>query len=181
MMKRLFLAAVLLASSAVSASAQTPSPIAADPAADTTNPAALVEIAAPSHGEQLLGAFYLSAGAGSHSTAIIYHGFPGYEQNLDLAQALRRAGYNVLAVHYRGSWGIKSDFSFAHAIEDADAEVKWISSPEVVAKYHVDPERIVLIGHSMGGYMALSAAVHNPRVAAAVLISAAALGHRFAS
>jgi dienelactone hydrolase len=161
--------------------AQIPSSaISADPPADSANPASLVEIAVPSHGAQLLGAFYLASGSAPHPTAIIYHGFPGYEQNLDLAQTLRRAGYNVLAVHYRGSWGVSDNFSFQHAIEDADAEVEWITSVEVAAKYRVDPTRIVLIGHSMGGYMALSAASHHSGVAAAIAISGASLGHRFA-
>src|ERR1700677_2567184 len=32
----------------------------------------------------------------------------------------------------------------------------------------------------MGGFMAISAAAHNPKVRAAVLISAASIGHRFA-
>jgi dienelactone hydrolase len=156
------------------------SPISVDPPPDSANPASLVEIAVPSHNAQLLGAFYLASGSRPHPTAIIYHGFPGYEQNLDLAQTLRRAGYNVLAVHYRGSWGVSDNFSFQHAIEDADAEVEWITSAEVAAKYRIDPTRIVLIGHSMGGYMALSAAAHHGRVAAAISISGASLGHRFA-
>jgi len=102
-MRSAFLAGTLLM--AATLHAQTPSPISADPPSDSANPASLVEIAVPSHGAQLLGAFYLASGVGPHPIAIIYHGFPGYEQNLDLAQALRRAGYNVLAVHYRGSWG----------------------------------------------------------------------------
>lgn len=156
------------------------SAISADPPADATNPASLVEITVPSHGVQLLGALYTPSGAGPHPAAIILHGFPGFEQNLDLAQVLRRAGYVVLAVHYRGSWGVPGEFSFAHAIEDADAEVEWIDSPPVAAKYHIDAARVVVIGHSMGGYMALSAAAHNPNVAAAVSISGASLGHRFA-
>lgn len=178
-MRSAFLAGILLVTATLHAQSA-PSAIFADLPADSANPASLVEIAVPSHGAQLLGAFYLASGAGPHPTAIIYHGFPGYEQNLDLAQALRRAGYNVLAIHYRGSWGVSGTFSFQHVIEDADAEVEWITSAEVVAKYHVDPTRIVVIGHSMGGYAALSAAAHNTRVAAAISISGASLGHRFA-
>jgi uncharacterized protein len=177
-MRSAFLAGTLLMAAALNA--QTSSPISVDPPADSANPASLVEIAVPSHGAQLLGAFYLASGAQPHPTAIIYHGFPGYEQNLDLAQVLRRAGYNVLAVHYRGSWGVSGNFSFQHAIEDADTEVEWITSAAVAAKYHVDAARIVLIGHSMGGYMALSAAAHHASVAAAISISGASLGHRFA-
>ncbi len=83
------------------------SPLDTDPPPDTANPASMVEITEPSHDVQLLGVLYTAAGARPHATchmphAIIYHGFPGYAQNLDLAQVLRRAGYNVLAVHYRG-------------------------------------------------------------------------------
>lgn len=176
-MRSAFLAGIVLL--AVSLHAQGPSPVAADPPADSAHPASFVEIVVPSHGGQLLGAFYLASGAGPHPTAIIYHGFPGYEQNLDLAQAIRRAGYNVLAVHYRGSWGVSGNFSFQHVIEDADAEVSWLSSAEVAAKYQVDRARIVVIGHSMGGYAALSAAAHNAGVAAVISISGASLGHRF--
>ena len=177
-MKSLALTAALLTSTALWA--QNAAPITSDTPADPKAPAALVEIAVPSHGAQLLGALYLAAGANAHPTVILYHGFPGYEQNLDLAQVLRRAGYNVLAVHYRGSWGIKGGFSFTHAIEDGDAQVDWITSPGVAAKYRVDPARVILIGHSMGGFVALSSAAHSPKVRAAVLISAASLGHRFA-
>ncbi len=107
------------------------------------------------------------------------HGFPGYEQNLDLAQAIRRAGWNVLAVHYRGSWGVKGTFSYAHAIEDADAEVAFVRDPANVAKYHIDPGKIVLLGHSMGGFMVASAAAHDPRVAGVVMISAWNIGASF--
>jgi dienelactone hydrolase len=161
--------------------AQTPSsPVSTDPPADSVNPASLVEIAVPSHGAQLPGAFYLVSGSRPHPAAIIFHDFPGYEQNPDLAQTLRRAGYNVLAVHYRGIWGVSGNFSYQHAIEDADAEVEWITSAEVAAKYRVDSTRIVLPGHSMGGYMALSAAAHHAGVAATIAISGASHGHRFA-
>ncbi|WP_446742441.1 alpha/beta hydrolase family protein [Silvibacterium acidisoli] len=130
----------------------------------------------PSHGSNLLGVFYLAAGAGPHPTAVLFHGFPGYEQNLDLAQELRRAGWNVLAVHYRGSWGVAGKFSFLGSAEDADAEVNFVLDPRNTAEYRIDPDRIVVIGHSMGGFMAASAAAHNPRVKAAVLLSAWNIG-----
>jgi acetyl esterase/lipase len=130
----------------------------------------------PSHGTTLLGVMYLAAGAGPHPTAVIFHGFPGFEQNLDLAQTLRAHGWNVLAMHYRGSWGVKGDFSFTHAAEDADTQVQFLLDPANAAKYRIDPHRIVVIGHSMGGYIAASAAAHAPQIAGAVLISAWNIG-----
>jgi hypothetical protein len=42
----------------------------------------------------------------------------------------------VLAVHYRGSWGVPGGFSIQHAIEDADAEVEWLRSDAIAARYH---------------------------------------------
>jgi acetyl esterase/lipase len=137
------------------------------------------QMALPSHGSNLLGVFYLAAGAGPHPTAIIFHGFPGYEQNLDIAQTLRAHGWNVLAMHYRGSWGVKGSFSFEHAAEDADTEVQFLLDPANTQKYRIDPHRIVVIGHSMGGHMAVSAMAHNPQVTAAVLISAWNIGTDF--
>jgi pimeloyl-ACP methyl ester carboxylesterase len=132
----------------------------------------MVQLSVPSHGEHLLGVFYLAEGPGPHPTAIVMHGFPGYEQNLDIAQALRRAGWNVMAVHYRGSWGVKGSFSFTHVLEDADAEVAFLRDPAVDAKYHIDTAKIVLVGHSMGGFAVASATAHDPRVAGVVMISA---------
>lgn len=177
-------AALLLVSTAlfcaVVGHAQIPAALTTDPAPDAANPPSMVSLAGvPSHGENLLGVFYLASGAGPHPTLVLMHGFPGYEQNLDLAQAIRRAGWNVLAVHYRGSWGVKGAFSYAHAIEDADAEVAFVKDPANVAKYHIDINRIVLLGHSMGGYMVASAAAHDPKIAGVVMISAWNIGASF--
>jgi pimeloyl-ACP methyl ester carboxylesterase len=155
---------------AVTLCAQAPAKTVAGP------PASMQQMLLPSHGSDLLGVFYLAAGAGSHPTAIILHGFPGFEQNLDLAQTLRAHGWNVLAVHYRGSWGTKGDFSFTHCAEDADTEVRFVLDAANAAKYRIDTKRVIVIGHSMGGFMAAYALAHNPQVAGAVLISAWDIG-----
>jgi uncharacterized protein len=141
-------------------------------AQDASRPAATEQMVLPSRNVMLYGIFYLAAGAGRHPTAVLFHGFPGFEQNLDIAQDLRVHGWNVLAMHYRGSWGVKGDFSFEHSAEDADAQVSYVLDPENARKYGIDTHRVIVIGHSMGGYMAASAAARNKAVAAAVLISA---------
>jgi uncharacterized protein len=134
-----------------------------------------------SHGVMLYGIFYLAAGAGPHPTAILFHGFPGFEQNLDIAQYLRAHGWNALAMHYRGSWGVKGDFSFEHSAEDADVQVSYVLAAANAAKYGIDTHRVFVIGHSMGGYMAASAIAHNRGVAGAVLISAWNIGADYES
>jgi pimeloyl-ACP methyl ester carboxylesterase len=141
-----------------------PSAIALDPPQDKEHPAHSAEMVVPSHGEKLTGIFYFAAGAGDHPTVVLLHGFPGYEQNLDLAQAIRRAGWNVLALHYRGSWGVGGDFSLEHSMEDADTMVDFVFSDEAAKKLHIDRKHIAVVGHSMGGYMALSTTAHHPSV-----------------
>lgn len=134
-------------------------------------PAADVAVAIASHGENLLGRMLLAAGTRAHPTAIFLHGFPGYEQNDDLAQALRRSGWNVLSVHYRGAWGTGGAFSITHAIEDAQSMAEWVFSAD--AKYRVDTNKVVVVGHSLGGFIAAETMAHNPRIGAAVLLSQA--------
>ena len=127
----------------------------------------------PSHGKAMNAIAYLAAGAGPHPVVIVLHGFPGNEKNLDLAQAIRRAGWNALFFNYRGRWGTPGTFSFGNAIEDTQTAIAWIREPANAAKLHSDPKRIVLVGHSMGGFMAAYAGSHDPAVLATGLISAA--------
>ncbi len=171
---RWFLAAVLLLSLGGTAGAATPLAITADPPQDKAHPAAMAYVRIPSHGSLLNGVLYTAAGAGPHPAVMLFHGFPGNEQNLDLAQAIRRAGFDVLTMHYRGAWGSPGSFSFAHALEDSDAALIFLRAN--AGKFHIDARRIFVAGHSMGGWMAVSAAAHDPAVAGAILISAADMG-----
>ena len=162
-------------SEAPSAVAQVPAAITADPPANKTAPAAMEQLAIPSHGAIMNGLIYLAAGAEPHPTVILLHGFPGYEQNLDLAQSIRRAGWNVLFFHYRGSWGSQGAFSFANAIEDTQTAIAWSRDPQNAKKFRIDPARLVLIGHSMGGFMA-SAAGREPSIKAVAMVAAWNIG-----
>lgn len=132
----------------------------------------------PSHGALLNAFVYVAAGAGPHPAVVLLHGFPGNERNLDLAQDMRRAGWDVLFFNYRGSWGSAGDFSFTHGIEDTAAAVDYVRSPAMARILRLDPSRIVLIGHSMGGFMAVQAAAADPTIAGIGLISAADIGGR---
>jgi pimeloyl-ACP methyl ester carboxylesterase len=116
--------------------------------------------------------FYLAGGEGPHPTLVLLHGFPGNEQNLDLAQAIRRAGWNVLTLHYRGSWGSPGLFSIAHALEDADAAVAFARRPDITEEFSIDASRIVLAGHSMGGFATASHARADERLLGVILLDA---------
>lgn len=135
--------------------------------------AAMETFQIPSHGQLLNALLYVAAGSSPHPTVVLLHGFPGNERNLDLAQAMRRAGWNVLYFNYRGSWGTPGDFSFSHCLEDVASAVAYLKTPENAAKLRIDPSRIVLIGHSMGGFMAILSAATDPSILAMGTISAA--------
>jgi pimeloyl-ACP methyl ester carboxylesterase len=159
-----------------------PRAVVADPLADTGHPAALAAFVIPTRDGALNAVMYTAADAGPHPVLLLLHGFPGNEQNLDLAQAARRAGWNVLTLHYRGSWGSPGSFSFAHCAEDAATAIAYLRSPAAVAR-GVDPARIVVAGHSMGGIMAARVAADDPAILGAFLIDPAdfaAIGRSFA-
>jgi pimeloyl-ACP methyl ester carboxylesterase len=152
---------------------QPPSAVIADPAPDAAHPPSMDAFQIPSHGEKLNALAYLAAGPGTHPTVILLHGFPGNERNLDLAQAIRRDGWNVLFFDYRGSWGTLGSFSFSNSMQDTEAAIAYLREPANAARLHTDPANIVLMGHSMGGMIAANIGAHDPTIRAIGLISAA--------
>ena len=150
--------------------------ISTDPEPDKANPAAMQSFQLDSHGSLLNAFVYIAAGSTPHPTGILLHGFPGNERNLDLAQSIRRAGWNVLYFDYRGSWGSPGDFSFNHGIEDAQSAIAYLRDTANAARLRSDGRTIVLVGHSMGGFVALEAGAFDSTIRAIVTISAADLG-----
>jgi Dipeptidyl aminopeptidases/acylaminoacyl-peptidases len=170
------LSALLLLLACNASAQQLPSAITTDALPDKDFPAIMEAPDILSHGSRLNAVFYLASGSGPHPTALLLHGFPGNEKNMDLAYVLQRAGWNVLFPNYRGSWGSAGTFSFANAIEDTQSAVDFLRDPANVKKYRIDSKRIVLVGHSMGGFMAAYVAAHDPQVAALVMICAWNIG-----
>ena len=155
---------------------QTPAAVVTDPAVDKQSPPALSVFTIPSHGVEMDAFFYLASGAVPHGTVILLHGLPGYEINEDLAQSIRRSGWNVLLFHYRGTWGAEGAFSQSSAIEDTAEVVRFLREPANAAKYHVDPRSLVVIGHSFGGFLAGYECSHDANIRAVAMISAVNLG-----
>jgi uncharacterized protein len=133
-------------------------PVADDPQPDPHFPASLVQLSFDSHGSRLNGVLYMAGGPGPHPTVLVLHGFPGFERNLDLAQAYRRTGWNALVFHYRGAWGSQGDFTFAHVLEDVRTALDFVRSDFSADQHRADPERVALVGHSMGGWASLMTA-----------------------
>ena len=149
-----------------------------DPPHDKAHPAAMEVLHIPSGGVRINGLAYLAAGAGPHPVLVLMHGLPGNEKNLDLAQAVRRAGWSVVTFNYRGSWGSPGAFRFAGNLEDARAVLSYLRDPANAAHLALDPKRIVVAGHSMGGWVTAMTAERDPDLAGTILISAANMGGR---
>ena len=151
-------------------------PIAQDPPLDPAHPALSAEVVFESGGARMFGLIYEAPGAGPHPTAIVLHGFPGNERNLDLAQAIRRAGWNAVFFHYRGAWGSEGDFGFVHVLEDVAAVAAALAQPAFAAEHRIDPSQLALVGHSMGGFAALVSASELPAVDCVASLAGANLG-----
>src|SRR6266403_1108851 len=153
-----------------------PAAIFTDPPADAAHPAKMTVLHIPSHGVLINGIAYQPAGAGLHPTLVICHGLPGNEKNLDLAQAVRRAGWNAVTFNYRGSWGSPGVYRFTQNLEDADAVLAYLRDPSTATRLGIDTQRIAIAGHSMGGWVVAHTAAHDPALIGAILISAGDMG-----
>ena len=152
-----------------------PAAIFTDPLPDKAHPARMEVLHIPSGGVEINGLAYLARGAGPHPTLVLCHGWPGNEKNLDLAQAVRRAGWNVVTFNYRGSWGSPGNFRFVQNPEDAAAVLAYLRAPANAARLGVNPARLAIMGHSMGGWVTAVVASRDNGLIGAGLISAANL------
>jgi acetyl esterase/lipase len=165
-------AAAAIASSSLPAQ-QIPLAIYTDPPHDKEHPARMEVLHIPSGGVKINGVAYLASGAGVHPTFVFFHGLPGNEKNLDVAQAVRRAGWNAITVNYRGSWGSPGEFRFGNNLEDANAVLAFFRDSANARSLGVDTSRLVIAGHSMGGWVVALTAAHDRGLLGAILISAA--------
>lgn len=167
---------LLLSCSCLLVAQEIPAAVIADPPHDAAHPATTVVATIASGDATMNGLLYVAAGKGPHPTLLLLHGLPGNEQNLDLAQAVRRGGWNVLTMHYRGSWGSGGAFSFTHAVEDVHAALGWLRTPANVEKGRIDAARLAVAGHSFGGMLAAEAAATDSKLLGVAMISAWNLG-----
>lgn len=81
---------------------------------------------------------------------LMLHGFPGLQQNEDIAAELCRRGMTVLMPRFCGCWGSGGDFTPRRLLADAHAALR------LLKRYPgVDPLRVGVLGYSLGGWVAL--------------------------
>jgi len=92
-------------------------------------------------------------------TLLYFHGtFRNLFQNLHKIEALRTAGFSVLAVEYRG-WGLSTPITPSEQTILRDADVAWTE----LQRHEPRPDKRVLYGHSMGSGVAVDLASRLPK------------------
>lgn len=122
---------------------------------------------------------YAPAGTGPAPTAILFHGIPGNEQNLDLAQHLRREGFTVITFHYSGCWGSEGEYRIANNLEDAETVFDFVMS-RGCEWMRFDPNNLYVVGHSLGGFVAAHIMARHSEIKKGALIMPCDIG-RFAT
>lgn len=89
--------------------------------------------------------------------ALLLRGVPGVEDNADLAYALRDAGLHCLDL--RHGWDTAETGAGA-SVEAARREVA-AARAWLAARGDVEADRLVVVGHGLGGYLALRAALED--------------------
>ncbi len=130
-----------------------------------------VTIAGP-HGRRLRAWFVPAPVDGPQPAALVLHGWTGSASlMLPIAKPLLAAGLHVLVLDAR-CHGRSDDDDFSSMPDfatDAEHALMWLRSDP-----RVDPDSVVLVGHSVGAGACLMVAARDTRVAAVVSISSMA-------
>ena len=127
------------------------------------------DVSFESEGYKLLGRMYRPNKSGRFPAVAICHGYPGDTKNMDLAEELALNGIVTLILYYRGAWGSEGTYSFKGFEPSARDAVEYLRS-----SHFVDPERVGLIGYSMGAIPATSRLNSDQRLKTGVFMSPAA-------
>lgn len=128
-------------------------------------------VAIPTGNDRRLFAWYIPPpGQGAAPAVAVLHGWGGNaEQMLPFAQHLHRAGYATLLLDARNHGRSDGDSfsSMPRFAEDLEHGFDWLA-----ARPEIAPQRIALLGHSVGAGAALLLASRRSEVAAVVSIAA---------
>lgn len=122
---------------------------------------------------RILVTIFRAGGEGKHPTILLAHGIPGVEKNLDLAQGLRRVGFHVVTYHYSGSWNSAGEYRVEHCLEDSETVLDYILQNDDMG---FDREKLYMVGHSMGVFIAAHLTAKHKELQAAVCVAPCDMG-----
>ena len=122
---------------------------------------------------KLFSVLYTAGGSTPRPTVLLLHGIPGNEQNADLAQHLRRLGFNVFTFHYSGCFGSDGDYSLENDLQDAETALDFILQDK---KFNFDKSNIFAVGHSLGSFVCGGLSAKRKEIKASVFITPCNIG-----
>lgn len=126
-----------------------------------------------SHGSHLYGQIMWPDASFSkpRPCVIMFHGYPGTARHDDILHALVRIGCVTVSPHHRGAWGSEGKYLVTNCIEDAMALAEYVHGEEFCKQYNVDPDRIYIMGHSMGGNTSIHTGAALPWLRGIILLA----------
>lgn len=112
--------------------------------------------------------WWIPAGNHSGNVLLYLHGSAlNMGANVNALRRLHDLGFSVFIVSYRG-YGLSDGEWPSEALLYADAEASW---NYLVAQKQIEPEKIYIYGHSIGGAVAIDLAVRHPNAAGLIVES----------
>jgi pimeloyl-ACP methyl ester carboxylesterase len=125
-----------------------------------------VTVDSPNGQKERIHGWWIPAQIQSDKTLLYLHGSAlNIGANVDHARRFHNLGFSVFLVSYRGYGLSDGDFP-SEAQMYADAEAAW---NYLVKQKHINPARIFIYGHSIGGAVAIDLAARHPDAAGLIV------------
>ncbi|MCW5518800.1 alpha/beta fold hydrolase [Aureitalea sp. L0-47] len=128
-----------------------------------------------SRGSKLTGYFYPSRQADS-PTLLFTQGFMDSGDIWNIGETLSKNGINVYQFDFRGCHNSEGKQGLMNSQEDLGAALIFLNSVEMIKKYGIDTENIIIGGYSYGGHMSMLYAIKHPEIKQVIGISGGDLG-----
>jgi len=128
-----------------------------------------------SEGSNLLGYFYPSIHPNS-PTLLFTQGFMDSGDIWSIGEKLSKNGINVFQFDFRGCHKSEGKQGLMNSQVDIGAALTFLNSTEMMKKYNIDPENIIVGGYSYGGHMSMLFAINHPEIKRVISISGGDLG-----
>lgn len=126
-------------------------------------------------GSKLTGYFYPSIQPKS-PTLLFTQGFMDSGDIWKIGETLSKSGINVFQFDFRGCHNSEGKQGLMNSQEDIGAALTFLNSKEMIEKYYIDPNNIILGGYSFGGHMSMLYAINHPEIKRVISLSGGDLG-----
>ena len=134
------------------------------------------ELIIPIQGDSISGYAFIASGETPKETVILIAGYPGNDNNFDIAHEIRRNGNNVIHFNHRGAWGSQGNYMYSNCLEDVSELIDYLSQNERSKDLRIDTTNFILLGRSYGGGIALIAGSQIDAVSKVVALSSVNYG-----